>query len=261
MSKLIEFQNKNGDILRGILNDAQSDNIVIFVHGFERTSATEKKFKDLADALCGAGVSSFRFDFTGAGLSDGDFKYTTVAGMSDDFKNAISQAKKYGKKISIVAHSLGACSVAKYISEGNNKMFDKIILLAPALNQRELLRFWFTVSIMKKEDAFLKITWDNYKQYFDEDKFLEDCTRNDKVARAHYIQSDYFLENKDKNYEEVFKGMENILHVHGGNDGKVPLDSLGIEFKKKIVVKSGDHDLERPDMIKQWLSEAVNFLE
>ncbi len=248
--------------MRGILNDAQSDNIVIFVHGFERTTATEKKFKDLADALYGAGVSSFRFDFTGAGLSDGDFKYTTVAGMSDDLRNAISQAKKYGRRISIVAHSLGACSVAKYISEENNNVFDKIVLLAPALNQRELLRFWFTISMIKKEDTSpkIKITWKNYKRYLDEDKFLKDCARDGKIAKTHYIQPDYFLEDKDKDYEEVFKKIENILHVHGDDDDKVPLDSLDVEFKKKIIVKNGDHDLERPKMIEQWLNKAVDFL-
>ncbi len=260
MSKLVEFQNKDGETLRGVLKDADSDHVVVFVHGFERTTSTEKKFKDLADALFDTGISSFRFDSTGSGLSDGDFKHMTVSSMADDLKNAIFQAQKHGKRISIVAHSLGACSVSKYTEEENSEVFDKIILLAPALNQKELLRFWFTVSMMKKEDASLKVTWDNYKQYLDEDKFLEDCARNDKVARAHYIQSDYFLENKNKNYEEVFKGMENILHVHGDGDDKVPLDSLGIEFKKKIVVKNGDHDLERPNMIKQWLSEAVDFL-
>jgi len=261
MSKLVEFQNKNGDTLRGILNDAETDHVVIFVHGFERTTATEKKFKDLADTLFTAGVSSFRFDFTGTGLSDGDFKYTTVTGMADDLKNAILEAQKYGKRISVVAHSLGTCVVAKQIEEDDSEVFDKIVLLAPALNQKDLLRFWFTVSMMKKEDSSLKITWSNYKHHLDEDKFLEDCSRGDKIARTHYIQSDYFLENKNKDYEKVFKSMENILHIHGDDDDKVPLDSLGIEFKNKFIVKNGDHDLERPGMIKQWLPQAVGFLE
>jgi len=261
MSKLIEFQNKNGDTLRGILNDAQSDNIVIFVHGFERTTVTEKKFKDLTDALYDAGVSSFRFDFTGTGLSDGDFKYTTVSSMSDDLKNVVLQAKKYGQKISIVAHSLGACSVAEYLNEMGSQTFDKIVLLAPALNQKELLRFWFTISMMKKENASIKITQENYKQYINEDKFLEDCARQDKIARTHYIRADYFLENKDKDYSEILKDVENILHIHGDADDKVPIESLNIEFKNKLIIKNGDHDLERPGMIKQWLPEAVSFLK
>jgi len=260
MSKLVEFQNKNSDTLRGILNDTKSDSIIVFAHGFERTTATEKKFKDLADALLVAGISSFRFDFTGTGLSDGDFKHMTVANMADDLKNAISRAENHGKRISVVAHSLGACSIAKHVEGASGEIFDKIVLLAPALNQKELMRFWFTASMMKKEDVSLEMTWGNYKQYLDEDKFLEDCARDDKVARTHYIQSDYFLENKDKDYEEAFRGMGNILHIHGDDDGKVPLGSLGIEFKNKLIVKNGDHDLERPDMIKQWLSEAVDFL-
>lgn len=78
------------------------------------------------------------------------------------------------------------------------------------------------------------------------------------------------MENKDKDYSEILPVQgppldrlnveENILHIHGDSDDKVPLDSLGVEFKRKIIVKNGDHDLERPDMIKQWLLGTVSFL-
>lgn len=261
MTKLIEFQNKNGDTLRGILNDTKTDHIAVFVHGFERTAVTEKKFKDLADALYDIGISSFRFDITGSGLSDGDFKHMTVASMAGDLKNAVSQIEKYGKRINVVAHSLGGCSVAKYLTKGNNnREFDKIVLLAPALNQKELLRFWFATSVMKKEDSSLKITWENFKQYLDENKFIKDCERQDKTARTHYVSSDYFLENKDKDYSGVFKNTENILHVHGDADIKVPLESLDFRFKNEIIVKGGDHDIEHPNMIEQWILGVVAFL-
>lgn len=30
---------------------------------------------------------------------------------------------------------------------------------------------------------------------------------------------------------------------------------------EKIIVKKGDHNLERPDMAKQWIEKAVNFIK
>jgi dipeptidyl aminopeptidase/acylaminoacyl peptidase len=54
-----------------------------------------------------------------------------------------------------------------------------------------------------------------------------------------------------------------LLIVHGDADDKVPIESND-QIKKSIqtiVVVGGDHDLQRPDMVKQYLDKAVNFLK
>ena len=69
-TKLIEFKNKSGNTLRGILVmpcGSISNLGVICLHGFERVSTTEKKFKKLADKLAERKIPSFRFDYTGCG--------------------------------------------------------------------------------------------------------------------------------------------------------------------------------------------------
>jgi hypothetical protein len=80
------------------------------------------------------------------------------------------------------------------------------------------------------------------------------------MTKANYISAEYFLENQDKNYAELLSATENILHIHGDADDKVPLESLSISFPNQIIIKDGDHDLEKPTVISKWLEKAVNFL-
>lgn len=260
MYKLIEFKNRQGDALRGIAALAQSDEIALFLHGFERTSVTEKKFKVLADELLKKNISSFRFDFTGTGLSDGDFAHATVASMADDLSRAIRAISEYGKNMHIVAHSLGACVAAQYLQGSEHVSYKSAVLLAPAFNQKELMRFWFVSSGIKKADPALKIIWSNYRDYFDEAAFSADCERQDKMMKANYISADYFLENKDKDYAHVFTDMKNVLHIHGDADDKVPFESVTAQFPHQLIVKGGDHDCERPDMREQWTGKAIEFI-
>jgi hypothetical protein len=222
--------------------------------GFERSATTEKKFKKLADELIKNNISSFRFDYAGTGLSDGDFSKNTVKRMTDDFKRAYKKIKKF-ETISVVAHSLSGCVIAAALKNNNN--FHRIVLIAPALNQKNLLRYWFVAQNFKNK----KITWDNFRRYLSEPAFLADCRKRGKMTKSNCISPDYFLENKDKDYSEYFAGLDNVLLIHGDKDDKVPLKSLNIEFKNKIIVKGGDHDMERPDMFKQWIKKAVNFID
>ncbi len=255
---LIEFG--NDDILRGILVLPKNpQKVVVMSGGFERSATTEKKFKSLADELTKQNVASFRFDYTGIGLSDGDFSQLTIKSLTEDWKNAIKIAKQETKlsEVSVVAHSLSTCTVAGLKKEMS---FDKIVFIAPALNQRELLRYWFTVSEMKKSQSEIVVDWDNFQKYLDEEKFLADCRKEDKMTKVNYISTEYFLENQNKNYAELLSNVENILHIHGDSDNKVPLESLSVNFPNQIIIKDGDHDLENPNTINQWLEKAVIFL-
>ena len=225
-TKLIEFKNENGDILRGILVIGEkTKKTALMCGGFERSATTEKKFKVLADELAKQNIASLRFDYAGCGLSDGDFAKVTIQKMANDFKNAfkILQEKTNRKNISVIAQSLSACVVANLVKES---LFAKIILIAPALNQKGLLRYWFMLSAMKKQNPDSEITWQNFEDYLDEEQFQNDCARTDKMTKANYISADYFLENKDKDYSNLMSDSDNILHIHGDKDDKAPLENL-----------------------------------
>lgn len=259
--KLVEFVNQTNDLLRGILlSNGRSDKAVLMCGGFERSATTEKKFKATADELIKNDIISLRFDYTGCGLSGGDFSKTTVERMSSDLRSAIEfLAKETGvKNISVICHSLSACAIGNLLKDIN---FEKIVLIAPALSQKDLLRYWFTISAMEKQNPNTEVSWSNFKDYLDEKRFQEDCLRTSKMTKANYISSDYFLENKNKDYSGYFKNNQNILHIHGDKDDKVPLESLNVKFKNEIIVEGGDHDMERPDMFGQWIKKAVDFIK
>lgn len=240
-TKLIKINNN-----RGIFINKNTDLVVVMIGGFERAATTEKKFKKLADNLQ---FSSFRFDYSGVGLSDGDFSKTTVSSMRKELDDVLNNLKRDYSRFVIVAHSLSACVIAE------NYNFEKIVLVAPALNQRDLLRYYFTISNIDK-----KVTWSNYKEYLNEEEFLKNCLLDDKMTKGNYISHNYFLENKDKDYSEILKNKDNILHIHGDRDDKAPIESLNIKFNNSIIVKNGDHDVERPDMINQWVFKTIDFI-
>jgi len=262
--QLLEIPNGVNQNLRGIISfpDGEIQKGIICLHGFERCSTTEKKFKALSDSLVKNMMAILRLDFMGCGLSDGDFRYTTIESQSNDFVIALRKLKEETgqEKISVVAHSLGACVLATKIDEIKDEI-EKIILIAPALNQKDLLRYWFVISQMQKSNPEIEINWQNYKQYLDESAFQKDCERTDKMTKANYIDSKYFLEAKDLDFSNKFDFMKDrILHIHGSKDVAVPIESLNTTFDNQIIIENGDHDLEKPNQLEQWRNKAVDFL-
>ncbi|QQR93546.1 alpha/beta hydrolase [bacterium] len=263
-TKLLEILTGKNQNLRGIISmpDDQIQKGLICLHGFERNSSTEKKFKALSDSLVEKMIAVLKLDFSGCGLSDGDFRFTTIEKQADDFVIALRnlQMEIGQKRINVVAHSLGACVLATKIDEVKDEI-GKIILIAPALNQKDLMRYWFITSTMKKSNPEIEITWQNYKQYLDENAFHKDCERTDKMTKSNYIEPKYFLETKDFDFSNEFDSLKDkVLHIHGSKDIAVPMESLNITFDNQIIITDGDHDLERPNQLEQWRNKAVNFL-
>jgi len=264
MAKLIEFKNQNSEILRGLLDEAESEKGVIFVHGFERTTV-ETKFKNIVDGLKGR-VNLFRFDFSGCGLSDGKFDDMTVKKLMGELKTAIGAFKKacpQVKTVSLVSHSLAGCVVTKFLSESYLEI-SKAIFLAPAFNQKALMRFWFTISQKKKEG--IEANWDNWQEYLSEEKFQADLQVKKRMTKEHELLNDYFVQNSEIDFQEYFDKIklpsEDMLLVHGDTDDKVPFESNNRlpQGVKVTRVTGGDHDLQRPDMARQYLDEVISFL-
>lgn len=260
-TKLIEFKNQKGEILRGVLtySDDKELKSVVMMGGFERSCTTERKFKALADELIKVGIPSLRFDHTGVGLSDGDFSTISVKNLGSDLVKAVDALGKEINfdRVSFISHSLPPCIMAE---PDKRRLFEKIVMMAPALNQKDLHRFWFVTNTMKKEKPDLKIAWENYKEYLDEEAFQEFCKDPKKMTKARFVGTNYFIESGEVDYSRLVPDQPNILHVQGELDNTVPLKSLNTSFSNKIIVKDGDHDIERPDMLKQWIHKVVDFI-
>lgn len=263
-AQLIEFENSRKETLRGILLNPgkKSSKGVIFISGFERSGTTEPKFKDLSDRLYSEGIPSMRFDFSGLGLSDGDFRHTTLENWTKEFSNAydLFKAKTGIESVYVVAHSLGCCILGKYLEQNRNRI-ERAVLISPALNQKDLMRYWFVVGSLKKEKQEVEITWANYKEFLNEDKFQEDCKKVDKMSKYNFINPEYFLGCSELDLSNSFENYRGeFLHIHGEKDPAVPIESLNVKFSNRLVVSGGDYDMERPDQRVQWINKAVGYL-
>jgi hypothetical protein len=259
MTKLIEFKNHKGEVLRGLLDKTNSSLGVVCVHGFERTTV-EYRFKNILDKMRGR-ASFFRFDFSGCGMSDGSFKDMRFEKQSKELEAAIAVFKKHCpkiKKLVFLAHSFGCCVALGVISQDPKNT--KAVFFGPALNQKELQRFWFAASTNPGKE----ITWENFRSHFSEKKFLEWMKKPLRTSKAHLISSKYFMENGEADYRPMLSLFypSKILIVHGDKDDKVPLKSnLGMNKKIKIIkIKGGDHDLQRMDMVSQYILRVVDFI-
>lgn len=260
--KLIEFKNQDGAVLRGILREGTAGRAVIFSHGLERTSITEQKFKRLADALEKKSVTSFAFDYTGSGLSDGDFSRTTVARLADDFLRAYEILKRESglADIAAVGHSISGC-VLGLVRTQHQGLLSKMALLGPALNMHDVLYMKFAKQAARKRGICERITWQNFREYLSEEVFQAQCQRTDIALTANILGANFFIENRDADYSHFFSGdTRDILHIHGDADDRVPLESISVKFQNSIIVSGGDHEMERPDMMSQWLERCVDFL-
>jgi pimeloyl-ACP methyl ester carboxylesterase len=261
--KLIEFKNHKKEILRALIDSANSDRGVLFVHGFERTTI-EYKFKNIVDQLTGK-VNLFRFDFAGCGMSDGDFTNFTVAEKVLELEAAIVAFKKVCpklKKVTLVGHSIAGPIIVSLLQE-KHALIDKVIWLGPAFNHRALLRYYFVRAWLKGKKV---IDYSNYEKYFSNLAYTIFLKKKIVERKAHYMSMKYYHENMDIDYSDYLGSMmiplEKILIVHGLKDEKVPLESCVLPKVIQVIkVKGGDHELEEPTQVKQYLSKVIKFIQ
>lgn len=113
VSKKAVFQNKDGDLLSGLLEipDHQTKSYAIFAHCFT-CSKNSRAAGFVARALAQLGIAVLRFDFTGLGNSSGEFSNTN---FSSNIQDLIAAAKFLEAKFSapslLIGHSLGGAAV------------------------------------------------------------------------------------------------------------------------------------------------------
>jgi uncharacterized protein len=97
MENLVEFRNRRGKLLRGmihrpnLLSRGRRVPGVVFFHGFTGDRMESHWiFIKCARALALQGIASLRFDFYGSGESEGEFREMTLAGEIADALAAVS---------------------------------------------------------------------------------------------------------------------------------------------------------------------------
>lgn len=118
--KKIKFKNKQGQELDAELDLPASKgphNYVIFAHCFT-CNKQFKSVKEISRGLTSEGFGVLKFDFTGLGMSEGEFEETNFSSNIDDLKSAAEYlSENYEAPTLLVGHSLGGAAALKAGSE------------------------------------------------------------------------------------------------------------------------------------------------
>ena len=248
----MNFLNKRKEKLSYILDlPKKGSNFpgIILCHGFAKAKS-DKKFVQLSKALTKQGIAVFRFDFSGHGFSEGSIENLDIVFQAEEIKSAYDvflQNKKINKKkIIILGHSLGALSVVLF--QLKYKLAKGLILVSPALCQKELIKKWYT-----KQEIYL---W--RKQ-----EFLE--TKKGRLGIKYLNQA--LL----KDWQNTASRIKiPVLLIHGKKDEDIPVkytknlfSKLNCEKTLKII-ESAEHHFKnkqsRDKLIKivvDWISLAM----
>ncbi|MDO5017671.1 MAG: alpha/beta fold hydrolase [Lagierella massiliensis] len=147
--KFIEIKNNEDLKIRGVLNyNEKLDNnkTILILHGFTGNKLGNSFFYvRMSKEFVKKGYKVFRFDFTGSGESDGDFSQMTLSSEISDLDciwNYINNLDIVrNNEIYIIGHSMGGL-IATLTAHNYNP--DKIVLLAPANNMKDLLNDWIS---------------------------------------------------------------------------------------------------------------------
>ncbi|CAI0627954.1 unnamed protein product [Linum tenue] len=117
LQKRVVIPNKHGEKLVGVLHDSGSKEIVVLCHGF-KSSKDNTTMPNLANALEKEGITSFRFDFSGNGESEGTFAYGNYGREADDLRSVVEHFAGENRVVSVIlGHSKGGNVVLLYASK------------------------------------------------------------------------------------------------------------------------------------------------
>ncbi|HET6346389.1 MAG TPA: alpha/beta hydrolase, partial [Myxococcota bacterium] len=103
----VVFKNGRGERLVGVLHGAPAPAMVVSCHGMF-SSKDGAKHLALADALAGLGLSVLRFDFAGAGESDGSVYDLSYTARMQDLDAAIEFLARQGvQRLGLFGSSMG----------------------------------------------------------------------------------------------------------------------------------------------------------
>ena len=244
MQKL-DINNSKGEKLAGILYKAENSNkIIIVCHG--RLCTKDSHFyPELCQKLHENGFNAYRFDFSGNGQGQGQFKESTISKDIEDIKSVVDFLKEKGFEIfCLIGHSQGSVEVllhqAKYGSAKH------IIDIAGVVDQEnQTIRKYTPQQIQELESkGFFTILSDG--QYFD-------------------ISKEYFYDRYE--YGDIRHKVMGIkvpvLVIHGTKDGDIDFVNgkmmhEAIEGSKFVPIEGAGHFFEDEGHRSQLIKNIVN---
>lgn len=247
--KEAEFCSADGTALRGTLRSVPSPRLdALLVHGITADREEDGFYRQLAERLAEAGMSSLRFDFRAHGKSQGRYEDLTLSGVINDIGSAyrtLSDSLPAGAPKVVVAASFGGGLAACWAAD-NGRLPDGLVLLNPLLDYgRRMLfdkPFWEGGALTKGGQEGL-----NGEGWLPHGEF--------RMGKA--LFNELFCIRPHERLKEL--GVP-LLAIHGSSDSVAPyeiargcvsecLDSefVTVEGADHGFAHPGDGDLERPE--------------
>lgn len=225
------IKNKHGENLVGLLHEAGSKELVILCHGF-RSSKESKTISSLSDSLTSENVSTFRFDFSGNGESEGTFQYGNYWKEVEDLRAIVSFFSDQNRQPSaIMGHSKGGNVVVLYASIYND------ISIVINISGRFHMKGGIEERLGK-----------DYVERIEEDGFID---VRDKMGRyAYRVTKESLMDRLKTDMGSACSSVDKncrVLTIHGSEDDIVPAEDA-LEFAKYIknhklhIIQGANHN-------------------
>jgi len=249
MQKKTYFKNKEGLKLCGVLSDPTNDKskpIVVVCHG-DFSSKDSKAYVEIEKALNEKNISTFRFDFSGFGESEGNVENLTVSQGVRDIESAIEFLKASGySKIGLLGASFGGVASIMVASKSSDLFV--LVLKSPVIDypQNEL-RFRGEVRM------------ENWQKL----GYIEHTSRDGRVSRRNYSFVEDFKNNNTFEVGEKIKAPTIILV--GDQDPHVTIKeaqkfSSLLENYKLEIFSGADHHFSKPQDFQKMIQNVVDFV-
>ena len=248
----IRFTNRQGLKLAGCLHQPGCRPLagVVLTHGFRGTMEGGGKAVELAERLAGMGYLVFRFDFAGAGESEGDFSSITLSRQVSDLKSSLDWLEgQFNLPWLAVGRSFGG-STALAAAAVDHRIKALCLWATPL----DLIRT-FRNALGRLYDNLLAgqevaVTDDHGQTFTLKPEFIEDLCRYDLYQKLKEVAG------------------RPILFLHGALDSTVDLAQVKRGFKQAeppkemVIVPDGDHQFTRTwqkawDALFDWLNRIV----
>ncbi|XP_022960934.1 uncharacterized protein LOC111461588 isoform X1 [Cucurbita moschata] len=247
--KKVIVNGKSGGKLVGILHEAGSLHIVILCHGY-MSSKDDEVVLNLAAAFDREGISSFRFDFSGNGESDGSFQLGNYVGEADELHAIVQYFNEANRSVcAIIGHSKGADVVLVYASK--YKDVDIVVNVSG--------RFDLTTGIEKS-------LGENYEQGMDKEGFVD---VKDSTGKCYRVTAESLVERLNTNMSQLCLQIDKecrVLTVHGTEDAVIPVNDAR-EFDKIIsnhklhILEGADHNYTAESHQVELATVILNFIK